>query len=60
MSHFNHVYTGRGLTASTAAVPSEQCDCLAEFPKKLLSFSAKLEVRWLQTVGTYSLWLPSA
>lgn len=32
MSHFNHVYTGWGLTAPTAAAPSEQPDCLAQFP----------------------------
>lgn len=30
MSQFNRVYTGRGLITSTAAVPLEQHDCLAQ------------------------------
>lgn len=42
MSHFNRVYTGRGLITSTASVPLEQHHCLAQasFPvsQKIASF----------------------
>lgn len=30
MSQFNRVYTGRSLITSTAALPREQHDCLAQ------------------------------